>query len=219
MNHIVDLFNTHFGKSSSLVMAIVFFAMAVLGVIIAFRGRQAMVWLVGVCAFFVGILAGAMTGLLVFDSFIIMIGAAILGGIILLLLVKFVKGVGYFIGISTLGFFLSYIVTSEMYITTTKITHGTLLAIDLVVGFIMGILSLVKSKYTVSLVTAAAGGMITSISVLVLFGFYFSDWKTWLLALLVAAAGMLVQIRIYDIHPQRKPKKPKPVRNKHEKRR
>ena len=217
MSHIVDFFNSHFGAGSGIIIGIIFVALAVIGAIVAFRGRQAMVWLVSFCAGFVGVLAGAMIGLLVFDSLIIMIIMAFLGGIALMLIVRFVKGVGYFIGISTLSFFLAYIVTSEMYITDTKITEKTLLVLDLIIGFAGGILSLIKSKYVVSVVTAAAGGMISAISILVLFGYYFADWKMWLLALAIAVSGMLVQIKIYDLKPEIK-KKQKPVRHKHEKR-
>ena len=215
MSHLVDFFNTHMGKGGGIVVGFVFFALAVLGFIIAFRGRSAMVWLVGVCAGAVGALAGAMVGLLVFDSLLIMLVMAIAGGTILLLLVKFVKGLGYFIGIGVLGFWLSFIATSEMYSANTKITEQTLLAIDMLVGIIMGLLSAIKSKYIVSIVTSVAGGMITSISLLALFGFYFADWKTWLLAAVVAVAGMMAQIKIYDIKPPQR--KPKPKRNKHEK--
>ena len=215
MSHMVDFFNTHMGKGGGIVAGFVFFALAVLGFIIAFRGRGAMVWLVGVCAAAVGALAGAMVGLLVFDSLLIMLVMAIAGGTILLLLVKFVKSLGYFIGIGVLGFYLSFIVTGEMYSANTKITEQTLLAIDMLVGIIMGLLSAIKSKYIVSVVTSAAGGMITSISLLALFGFYFVDWKTWLLAAVVAVAGMMAQIKLYDIKPPQR--KPKPKRNKHEK--
>ena len=217
MSHIVDFFNSHFGAGSSIIIGIIFTALAIMGAIVAFRGRQAMVWLVSFCAGFVGVIAGAMVGLLVFDSFIIMLLMAFLGGIALMLIVKFIKGVGYFIGISTLSFFLAYIVTSEMYITSTKITEETLLILDLVIGFAGGILSLINSKYVVSVVTSAAGGMISAISILVIFGYYFADWKMWLLALAIAVSGMLVQIRIYDLKPEKK-KKQKPVRNKHAKR-
>ncbi|MCH5211550.1 MAG: hypothetical protein J1G06_00905 [Oscillospiraceae bacterium] len=217
MSHIVDFFNAHFGVGSSIVINIIFAALAIVGAIVAFRGRQAMVWLVSFCAGAAGVLAGAMTGLLVFDSFIIMLIMAFLGGVALVLLVRFVKGVGYFIGISTLSFFLSYVITSEMYITNAKITESTLLLLDLIIGFAGGIMSLINSKYVVSVVTSAAGGMISSISILVLFGYYFSDWKMWLLALAIAVSGMLVQIKVYDLKPVIK-KKQKPVRNKHEKR-
>ena len=215
MSHIVDFFNERLGSAGAVAASFVCFALAVLGFVIAFRGRGAMVWLVSVCASVVGVLAGAMTGLHVFDSLIIMIAMAIAGGTIFLLLVRFVKSLGYFIGIGVLGFFIAFIVTSEMYTANTKVTEQTLLAIDMLAGIIVGLLSAIRSKYMVTIVTSAAGGMITSISLLALFGFYFTDWKTWLLAAAVAVAGMMVQIKVYDIKPPKK--KPKPKRNKHEK--
>ena len=218
MSHIVDFFNSHFGAGSSIIIGIIFVALAIMGAIVAFRGRQAMVWLVSFCAGFAGVLAGAMVGLIVFDSFIIMLIMAFLGGIALILLVRFVKGVGYFIGISCLSFLLAYIVTSEMYITNPKITQSTLLILDLIIGFAGGIMSIINSKYIVSAVTSAAGGMISAISILVLFGYYFADWKMWLLALAIAGSGMLVQIKIYDLKPE-SGKKQKSSRHKHAKRR
>lgn len=115
MSHIVDFFNSRFGAGGGFVTFIIFAAFAVLGGIIAFRGRKAMVWLVSFCALFVGVLAGAMVGLLVFDSFIIMLVMAFLGGAALLLLVKYVKGIGYFIGISTLSFFGIYSYIRDIY--------------------------------------------------------------------------------------------------------
>lgn len=204
MSRVVYFFNSHMSRGGGIIAAFIFFALAVLGIIITFRGRGAMVWLVGVCAAAVGILAGAMAGLLVFDSLIIMLIMAFAGGTILILLVRFVKAVGYFIGIGVLGFVIAYILTSEMYVSNTKITEQTLLAVDILAGLIMGVLSLIRSKYIVSLVTSAAGGMITSISLLALFGFYFADWKTWLLAAVVSIAGMMVQIKMYDLKPKKK---------------
>lgn len=204
MSRVVYFFNSHMSRGGGIIAAFIFFALAVLGIIITFRGRGAMVWLVGVCAAAVGILAGAMAGLLVFDSLIIMLIMAFAGGTILILLVRFVKAVGYFIGIGVLGFVIAYILTSEMYVSNTKITEQTLLAVDILAGLIMGVLSLIRSKYIVSLVTSAAGGMITSISLLALFGFYFADWKTWLLAAVISIAGMMVQIKMYDLKPKKK---------------
>ena len=190
-------------------------ALGVLGFVIATRGRRAMVWLVGVCAAAVGILAGAMIGLLVFDSFVLMILFALIGGIGFILLVRFVKVLGYFIGIGFLSFFIAYVVTSASFTANAKVPENTLLAADLVIGFLMGALSVVQWKYMSSVITCAAGGIICSVSVLALFGLYFIDWRTWLLALAVAALGMVVQVRKYDLRPKRRKK---PVRNKHEKR-
>ena len=211
MIRLVELCKAQFGASGSIVAAVVFLLLSVIGAVIAFRGRDAMVWLVGVCAATVGVIAGAMLGLLVFDSFIIMLITAFLGGVISILLVRYVKFVGYFIGIGTLSFFLARTVSSEMYTANTKITSETLLAIDLLIGMVMGVLATIRSKYLISLITAAAGGMITSICFLAMLGFYFVDLKAWILAGAVALGGMLVQIKIYDL------KKPAPKRAKHEK--
>ena len=225
MSHVVDFFTGRYGASGNIIVSIIFFAMAILGVIIATHGRGAMIWLVSVCGMIVGILTGAMLGLLVFDSFILMLLLAAAGGVLLLLLVKFVKSFGYFIGIGALGFFLAFTITSAMYTTNTRITENTILLIDMAAGIIMGLLAAIKSKYTVSVITAASGGVIASVSLLALFRFYFADWKTWIIALIIAAVGMIVQIRVYDIKPADKPRKPKhgvkttapKTRNKHAK--
>lgn len=209
MNNLMIYFS-----NAGIVGMIILIILSALGVIIALRGRQAMIWVVGVCAAAVGILAGAMTGLLVFNSFIIMILLAIVGGVGLILLVRFVKGLGYFIGISFLSFLIAYIVTSEMIESSARLPESTLLAADMIIGLLMGALSLIQSKYMVSVITCVSGGMITSVCVLALLGTYFTDWRTWLIAFGVAAIGMLVQIRIYDLKPKRKKR---PVRNKHEK--
>ena len=195
MSHIVDFFTSRFGSGGNIIVGIIFLAMAV----IALRGRQIMVWLVGFCGLCLGILFGAAAGLLIFDSFIIMLITAFAGGMLLLLLVKYVKSIGYFIGIGALGFFIAFTVTSELYIDSTRITENTLLLADLVAAIIMGILAAIQSKYIISVITAAAGGMIASISILALFGKYFADWKMWFLALVIAVFGMVMQVRIYDL--------------------
>lgn len=202
MSRIVDFFTTKFGAGGSIIVALIFLALAALGVCIALRGRQMMVWIVSFCGMLVGILGGAMVGLLCFNSFILMLVFAFMGGVGLILLVHFVKSVGYFIGIGALSFCIAYIITSDMYIASTRITESTLLLLDLVIGFIMGILSAIRSKYMVSVVTAIAGGVIAAISILAMFGSYFSDWKTWIIALGIATFGMITQIRVYDLHPK-----------------
>lgn len=199
MSHIVDFFTSRFGSGGNIIVGIIFLVMAVMGVLIALRGRQIMVWLVGFCGLCLGILFGAAAGLLIFDSFIIMLITAFAGGMLLLLLVKYVKSIGYFIGIGALGFFIAFTVTSELYIDSTRITENTLLLADLVAAIIMGILAAIQSKYIISVITAAAGGMIASISILALFGKYFADWKMWFLALVIAVFGMVMQVRIYDL--------------------
>lgn len=209
MSHVVDFFTGRYGASGNIMVSIIFLAMAVLGVVIATHGRGAMIWLVSICGMIVGILGGAMTGLLVFDSFILMLLFAVAGGALLLLLVKFVKSFGYFIGIGALGFFLAFTITSAMYTTNTRITENTILLIDMAAGIVMGLLAAIKSKYIVSVITAGAGGVIASVSILALFRFYFADRKTWIIALMIAVIGMIVQIRIYDIKPTGKRKTPK----------
>lgn len=209
MSHVVDFFAGRYGASGNIIVSIIFLAMMILGVVIATHGQGAMIWLVSICGMIVGIMGGAMAGLLIFDSFLLMLLFAAAGGVILLLLVRFVKSFGYFIGIGALGFFLAYTITSEMYTTNTRITENTILLIDMAAGIIMGMLAAIKSKYTVSVITAASGGVIASVSILALFRSYFTDWKTWIIALIIAVAGLAVQIRVYDIKPPEKRKKPK----------
>ncbi len=206
MIHIIEILFKTFGAGGNIVVGIVFFIMTILGMIIAMRGRRVMTWLVSACGMIIGILAGAMVGIMVFYSFVLMLVFAVIGGVLMLLLLKYLKGLGYFIGIGLLSFFLAFVMTSEMYITNTKITENTLLLIDLVIAVGMGILSVMKSKFFISFITATSGGMITSISVLGLFGYYFSDWKTWTIAILVAALGLYVQIKTYGLGLSRKTK-------------
>lgn len=214
MSHVADFFTNTIGAGYSFVLVILFAAMSVFGLIVAFRGKQTMVWLVGLCAFIVGLLGGAMAGLFIFNKLIIMIVMGIAGGIILSLLVKFVKGIGYFIGICALGFFLAFVITSEMYITDTKITEDTMLLFDIVVGVIMGFLAIIHSKHVTVFITAASGGLLAAIGLMASFGYYFSDWKLWLLALAISTAGALFQLKSSD---DSQPKKK--VNAKHNKKR
>ena len=196
MSHVVDFFTSRFGAGGSVMVGIIFIIAALLGILITLRGQQVMVWLVSFFAAASGIMGEAAFGLLVFDSFIVMLITAFLGGTALLLLVRFVKSVGYFIGIGVLGFFIAFTITSELYIDSTRITENTLVFFDLLAGFILGILAAVRSKYIVMVITAAAGGLITSISVLALFGVYFADLRMWLSAAVITAAGIFVQLRL-----------------------
>lgn len=207
MIHVVDFFTRTFGVGGNVLVAFIFLVMAVLGVIIAMRGRGAMVWIVSVCGFVVGILLGAMIGILVFDSLIMMIILAAVGGVLLLYGVRSVKSIGYFVGIATLSWFLAFIITSEMYTTDTKVTENTMLFIDMAVGIVMGFLAALRSKYIVSVVTALAGGVMASICTLAIFGNYFADFKTWVIAGAVALLGLIVQINTYDIHSTKNKKK------------
>ena len=61
------------GAAGTAVAAVIFLALTVLGVVIAMKGRETMIWVVSVCALVFGTLAGAMIGILVFNSIIIMI--------------------------------------------------------------------------------------------------------------------------------------------------
>lgn len=208
MIRIVDFFTRQLGTGGNVIVAVIFFLLAAGGVVIAMRGRGAMVWLVGVCGFLFGVTAGAMVGLLCFNSLILMVVFAAVGGVLLLYTVKNAKSVGYFIGIGSLSWLLALIITSEFYMSNAKVTENTLLFIDFLIGLFMGILAACRSKYIVSVVTALAGGMITSISTLVILGYYFSDIKTWVLAGMVALAGLAVQIHTYDLrHKTAKPTK------------
>lgn len=207
MIHVVDFFTYTFGVRGNVFVAFVFLAIAILGVIIAIRGRGAMVWIVSVCGFLIGILLGAMIGILVFNSIIMMIILAAVGGVLLLYGVRSVKSIGYFIGIATLSWFLAFIITSEMNITDSKTTENTLLFIDMAVGVFMGFLAALRSKYIVSVVTALAGGVMASICALAIFGNYFADAKTWVIAGAVALLGFIVQINTYDIHSSKKKKR------------
>ncbi len=206
MINIVEFFTHNLGVGGNVLVAFIFLALAVAGVIIAMRGRGAMVWIVSVCGFVVGVLAGAMLGILVFNSLIMMIILAAVGGVLLLYGVRAARSIGYFIGIGTLGWLLSYIVTSEMYTGDSGTNENILLLIDFAVGVFMGFLAALRSKYIVSLVTAIAGGLLTAISTLAIFGSYFADAKTWTIAGAVAVLGFMVQIKTYDIKPAKKKK-------------
>lgn len=207
MIHVVDFFTRRFGVGGNVLVALMFLAMAVVGVIIAVRGRGAMVTIVSVCGFLLGLLGGAMVGILCFDSLIAMIVLAAVGGVVLLFTVRNVKSIGYFIGIGSLSWFLAFVITSEMYVTDAKITENTLLFADLVIAVIMGFLAALRSKYTVSVVTSLAGGVMTSISILAMLGNYFADAKTWIIAGVVAVVGFIAQTRVYDLKPKRNKQK------------
>lgn len=207
MIHIVDFFTRTFGAGGNIIVAVIFFALAILGVIISMRGRGAINRIVGVCSWAIGTLIGAMLGLLCFNSLILMIILAAVGGVLLLFAVKNAKGVGYFIGIGSLGWFLAFVITSEMHITDERFTENTLLFVDLVIGIVVGFLAALRSKYLVSVITAAAGGIITAISTLAMMGYYFADTRVWVVAVAVALAGLAVQIHTYDLKPGKKNKK------------
>lgn len=199
MIHLVEFFTHRFGAMGNIASAVVFLALAVLGLIIAMRGRAVMVGVVAVCGFICGALAGAMIGLLCFNSIILMVILASVGGVLLLYTVKNIKSVGYFIGIGSLTWFLAFTLTSQMYVTDEAVTENTLLFIDLAAAVVMGILAACRSKYIVSVITAISGGVITAISSLAILGYYFADLKTWIIAGIVAAAGIMVQINVYDL--------------------
>lgn len=207
MVHMVDFFTRRFGVGGNIIVALIFILLAVVGVVIAMRGRGAMTWIVGVCGFVCGVLLGAMVGILVFNSLILMIIFASVGGVLLLYTVKNVKTIGYFLGIGSLGWFLAYIITSEMYTTDTSVTENTLLFIDLVAGLAMGFFAALRSKYIVSVITALAGGVIAAISTLALLGQYFADAKMWFIAVAVALAGLAAQINTYDLKSAKKKNK------------
>ena len=169
MSRVVTLLTSSFGVGGNIVVSCIFILLCLFGILVAVRGKWVMIWLVSF------MLAGAMAGLLIFNSFILMLICAIMGGTSMLLVGRYVKSIGYFISMFFLAFFISYVITSEMQITNTRITENTLLLFDLVVGL--------------------AGGMITSISILVLLGSYFADWKMWLIAIAVSIFGFVMQIR------------------------
>ncbi len=194
------------GAAGSLVAALVFLALTVLGVIIAMRGRGTMIWLVSVSAFIFGTLTGAMIGMLAFNSIIIMAVLAAVCGVLLVVIVKRLTSVGYFIGIGSLSCFLAFIITSEMYVAGEGVSENTLLFIDLLIGIIMGTLAACRSKYIATFITAISGGVITAISSLALIGFYFADIKTWVIATIIAVVGFFVQVRTYDLTPYKKRK-------------
>lgn len=207
MIHLVNFCRNTMGAAGTAVAAVLFLALTVLGIVIAMRGRETMIGVVSVCAFLCGMLIGAMIGILVFNSIIIMIVLASVFSVLLMVVVKYYKSVGYFIGISTLGWVLAFILTSEMKITGLSVNENTLLFVDLVIGIIMGIMAASRSKITVSLITAASGGVIAATSSLALVGFYFPDIKTWIIAGIIFVAGMAVQIRIYDLKPVKRKKR------------
>lgn len=140
MVRITEFFYQRFAGAGGIVLGIIFFIMAVFGIVVAVNGKRIMAVLVRVVGAAVGILSGAMAGLLLFDSFILMIVFAVIGGFLIALLMRYVRGVVHFIGMSALGFFLAFVVTSEMYTSNTQITESSLLLVDLIIAFAMGIL-------------------------------------------------------------------------------
>lgn len=206
MINIINAFRDSLGAAGIIVATIVFLALTIVGVIISMRGRGAMIWLVSVSAFFFGLTLGSMIGILVFNSIIIMAVLGSIFAVLLVVVVRHFKSIGYFIGIGTLGWVLAYTVTSEMYISGGGVSENTLLFIDLVIAVVMGIMAACRSKYIVTFITSASGGIITAISALALLGFYFIDIKTWIIAVAVAVLGMLVQFKTYDMKLIRKRK-------------
>ena len=195
MSRVVTLLTSSFGVGGNIVVSCIFILLCLFGILVAVRGKWVMIWLVSFMLASIGIVAGAMAGLLIFNSFILMLICAIMGGTSMLLVGRYVKSIGYFISMFFLAFFISYVITSEMQITNTRITENTLLLFDLVVGLAVGLLSVIKSKFIVTSITSVSGGMITSISILVLLGSYFADWKMWLIAIAVSIFGFVMQIR------------------------
>ena len=195
MSRIVTLLTGYFGVGGNIFVSCIFLVLALLGVVVALYGRGVMIWLVSFVLAAIGILAGAMVGLLIFNSFILMLICAVFGGTAMLLAGRYVKSIGYFISMFFLAFFIAYVITSDMQITNTRITENTMLLIDLVIGFVTGLLAVIRSKYIVTLITSAAGGMIASISIMALSGSYFADWKMWLLAIIIAVLGVVMQLR------------------------
>lgn len=208
MSNILDILTRNFGMQGDKVMTVILAVMTVFGVIVTLAGRRVMVWLVSVCGMLAGMIAGAMIGLLIFDSFIIMIILALLCAAAMAVLIGRTKRFGYFIGMTCLSFFTAYIITSDMCASNAQLTEGTLVLIDMIIAVVSGLLAAVRSRYVVSFITSVSGGMIVSISVLALMGAYFSDWRTWTLAAIAAAAGMCVQVYTYDV---------KAVKHKHRK--
>ena len=202
MIHVVDFFRRTMGFGGSVLIKLIFALLAFAGSIIAIRGRKAMVWLVSVSAFIFGMLLGAMLGILAFNSIILMIILASVCSVLLLVVVKKFKSIGYFIGVGSLGWFLSFIITSDMNVSSEVANENALLFLDLVIGVIMGFMAACRSKYITSVITAASGGIITAISVLALVESYFADEKMWIIAGMVALAGFIVQIHTYDLRPR-----------------
>lgn len=195
MSRVVTLLTSSIGAGGNIFVSCIFILLCVFGILVAVRGQEVMIWLVSFMLASIGIIAGAMVGLLIFNSFILMLVCAIIGGTSMLLVGRYVKSVEYFISMFFLAFFISYVITSEMQITNTRITENTLLLFDLVIGLVVGLLAIIKSKFIVTLITSVSGGMITSICILVLLGSYFADWKMWLIAISVSVFGFVMQLR------------------------
>lgn len=195
MSRVVTLLTSSIGVGGNIFVSCIFILLCIFGILVAVRGQEVMIWLVSFMLASIGIIAGAMVGLLIFNSFILMLVCAIIGGTSMLLVGRYVKSVGYFISMFFLAFFISYVITSEMQITNTRITENTLLLFDLVIGLVVGLLAIIKSKFIVTLITSVSGGMITSICILVLLGSYFADWKMWLIAISVSVFGFVMQVR------------------------
>lgn len=197
MIHVVDFFRRTMGTGGSVLIKVIFALLAVAGIVIAIRGRKAMVGLVSVCAFIVGILAGAMCGILIFNSIIVMIILASVFSVLLLVVVKKFKSIGYFIGVGSLGWFLSFMITSEMNVSSNVVNENGLLFLDLVIGIVMGLMAACRSKYIASVITAVSGGIITAISLLAIVESYFADKKMWTIATVIALVGLVAQIRAH----------------------
>ncbi len=206
MINIINAFRDSLGAAGIIFATLVFLTLTIIGVIIAIRGRGTMIWLVSVSAFVFGLTLGSMIGILVFDSIILMVILGSLFAVLSVVVVRYFKSVGYFIGIGSLGWVLAYTVTSEMYVAGEGMNENTLLFIDLVIALVMGVMAACRSKYIVTFITAASGGIITAISSLALIGFYFVDIKTWIIAIAVAVFGMVVQFKTYDLKLRRKRK-------------
>ena len=205
MINILNFCCSNIGVAGTVIAKIIFIIITALGVGIALRGRSTMIWIVSVCSFLFGATAGAMVSILWFNSIILMVILASVCAVLMVLVVRRFTTIGYFIGISCLGWFLCHMLTSNIS-SDASVSNNILLFLDLVIAIVMGTMAACRSKYIVTFITSSAGGVIASIGILAVFGSYFTDAKTWVIAAVITAIGIFVQFSIYDLHRLKKRK-------------
>ena len=205
MIYIQNFCCNYMGNVGIVVAKIAFIIITAIGIGITLRGRSTMIWIVSVCSFWSGAIVGAMVGILAFDSIILMIILAAVCAVLMVVVVHHFRSIGYFIGISSLGWLLCRILTSNIS-SDVSLSDNILLFLSLVVAVVMGFMAACRSKYIITFITSISGGIIASVGLLAVFGAYFTDIKTWIVAAVFAAVGILVQFSIYDIRPSKKRK-------------
>ena len=205
MINILNFCCNYMGNFGIVIAKIAFIIITAIGVGIAIRGRGTMMWIVSVCSFWFGAIGGAMIGILAFNSIILMIILAAVFAVLMVVVVHHFRSIGYFIGISSLGWLLCRMLVTNISSDVT-LSDNILLFLTLVVALVMGIMAACRSKYIITFITSISGGVIASMGLLAVFGAYFTDIKTWIVAAVFAAIGIIVQFSIYDLRPSKKHK-------------